>query len=284
MVAEQRGPAAARPTRSPSTPRRASRPGSRPPTARAPRACSRTPRRRHPTWSAPATSCRCGPRRRRARARPGTPRRPSTSAGSPASRRSASIGELVDDDGSMTRLPTSLALAAARGAAGARPSRTSSPGGSATTGSSGVADDRACRTVATAPFRAHGYRDLVTGDEHVALVSPHGEPRAGRRSCACTPSASPATSLGSQRCDCGPQLRPLARAGRRARAASSSTCAGTRAGASACWPSCAPTRCRTRGLDTVDAQLDLGLPVDAREYAAAAAILADLGRQPRCAC
>ena len=31
------------------------------------------------------------------------------------------------------------------------------------------------------------------------------------------------------------------------------------------------------GLDTVDAQLELGLPVDAREYAAAAGILVDLG-------
>ena len=32
-----------------------------------------------------------------------------------------------------------------------------------------------------------------------------------------------------------------------------------------------------RGLDTVDAQVELGLPVDAREYVAAAGILADLG-------
>ena len=31
------------------------------------------------------------------------------------------------------------------------------------------------------------------------------------------------------------------------------------------------------GLDTVDAQVELGLPIDAREYAAGAAILTDLG-------
>ncbi|HET6692971.1 MAG TPA: bifunctional 3,4-dihydroxy-2-butanone-4-phosphate synthase/GTP cyclohydrolase II, partial [Pedococcus sp.] len=31
------------------------------------------------------------------------------------------------------------------------------------------------------------------------------------------------------------------------------------------------------GLDTVDAQVELGLPIDDREYAAGAAILADLG-------
>jgi len=32
-----------------------------------------------------------------------------------------------------------------------------------------------------------------------------------------------------------------------------------------------------KGFDTVDAQTELGLPIDAREYAAGAAILADLG-------
>jgi 3,4-dihydroxy 2-butanone 4-phosphate synthase / GTP cyclohydrolase II len=32
-----------------------------------------------------------------------------------------------------------------------------------------------------------------------------------------------------------------------------------------------------RGLDTVDAQIELGLPIDAREYAAGAAVLLDLG-------
>ena len=31
------------------------------------------------------------------------------------------------------------------------------------------------------------------------------------------------------------------------------------------------------GFDTVDAQVELGLPIDAREYAAGAAVLADLG-------
>jgi 3,4-dihydroxy 2-butanone 4-phosphate synthase/GTP cyclohydrolase II len=32
-----------------------------------------------------------------------------------------------------------------------------------------------------------------------------------------------------------------------------------------------------KGFDTVDAQTELGLPIDSREYAAGAAILADLG-------
>jgi len=42
-------------------------------------------------------------------------------------------------------------------------------------------------------------------------------------------------------------------------------------------PKLAAYALQDRGRDTVDANLDLGLPVDARDYTAAAQILADLG-------
>ena len=58
---------------------------------------------------------------------------------------------------------------------------------------------------------------------------------------------------------------------------SSSTSPGTRAAGSASPTSCAAYELQDAGLDTVDANLELGLPVDDRDYGVAAAILHDLG-------
>ena len=182
------------------------------------------------------------------------------------------IGELVEDDGSMTRLPGVLELGEREGL----PVLT-------------IADlvawrqrhDRVERVAETVlptrhgQFRTLAYRDRITGDEHLALVSPRGVPQSAplvRVHSECLTG----DVLGSQRCDCGPQLdRSLERVadeggvvvylrgheGRGVGLAEKLRAYGLQDG----------------GLDTVDAQLELGLPVDAREYAAAAGILVDLG-------
>ena len=184
----------------------------------------------------------------------------------------AAIGELVHDDGTMMRRPAVLEL----GAQHALPVIT-------------IADlaawrgvhDRVEREASTAlptaygTFSLHGFRDRNTGAEHVALVSPKGL-GAGVPLVRVHSECLTGDAFGSLRCDCGPQLeRSLERV-----AAEGGVVVylrgheGRGVGLLAKLKAYAE---QDRGADTVDAQLALGLPVDAREYAAAAAILRDLG-------
>ncbi|MDV3221529.1 3,4-dihydroxy-2-butanone-4-phosphate synthase [Intrasporangium sp.] len=128
-------------------------------------------------------------------------------------------------------------------------------------------------------FTAHGYRDTLTGEEHVALVSPRG--LHGRRA------EAPALvrlhsecltgdAFGSLRCDCGPQLQQsMARIGREGGVVV--YLGGHEGRGVGLVDKLRAYSEQDRGADTVDAQTALGLPVDAREYAAGAAVLHDLG-------
>jgi 3,4-dihydroxy 2-butanone 4-phosphate synthase/GTP cyclohydrolase II len=184
----------------------------------------------------------------------------------------AAIAELVNDDGTMMRLPEVLETGAEHDLP-------------VLTIASLVAwrqrHDRVERLAETSlptehgTFAVTGYRDLVTGDEHLALVGPRGlggrAPLARLHSECLTGDV-----LGSQRCDCGPQLhRALERVA--AEGGVVVYLRGHEGRGVGLLAKLAAYELQDQGFDTVDAQVELGLPIDAREYAAGAAILTDLG-------
>ena len=182
------------------------------------------------------------------------------------------IGELVNDDGTMMRLPEVLAL----GAEHDLPVITI-----AALAAWRQRHDRVERLAETVlptehgTFRVVGFRDVITGDEHLALVSPRGlggpTPLVRLHSECLTGDV-----LGSQRCDCGPQLqRSLQRVA--AEGGVVVYLRGHEGRGVGLLAKLQAYALQDQGLDTVDAQVELGLPIDAREYAAGAAILTDLG-------
>ena len=153
------------------------------------------------------------------------------------------------------------------------PSSSSSPGGSCTTGWRPLAET----TLPTrhGEFSAVGFRDRLDRDEHVALVSPRGadgpNPLVRLHSECLTGDA-----FGSLRCDCGPQLeRSLERIA--AEGGVLVYLRGHEGRGVGLVSKLQAYALQDSGLDTVDAQLELDLPVDGREYAAGAAILTALG-------
>lgn len=123
-------------------------------------------------------------------------------------------------------------------------------------------------------FTAHGYRDVLTGDEHVALVSPRGLGLGAvlvRLHSECLTG----DTFGSLRCDCGPQLQTsLSRTARDGGVVI--YLRGHEGRGVGLTDKLRAYAEQDRGADTVDAQTALGLPVDARDYAAGAAIAHDL--------
>jgi 3,4-dihydroxy 2-butanone 4-phosphate synthase/GTP cyclohydrolase II len=186
--------------------------------------------------------------------------------------------ELVDDDGSMSRRPSLFDFARRYGLSIVS-----------------IADlvayrrltESAVDRISTSEiptehgiFTMHVFRES-TGTEHAALV--YGTPHMASPPAAHAPvvrvhsECLTGDAFGSLRCDCGPQLQHSLAAIAQAGSGALVYMRGHEGRGIGLGAKIAAYSLQDSGFDTVDANTRLGLPVDGREYGAAAAILHDLG-------
>ncbi|QHC69798.1 GTP cyclohydrolase II [Rathayibacter sp. VKM Ac-2801] len=125
------------------------------------------------------------------------------------------------------------------------------------------------------PFRIRAYRDRQTGADHVAILA--GEIAAGRPALVRVHSEClTGEAFGSLKCECGPQLDAALDTIQRDGGVVVYL-RGHEGRGIGLINKLRAYRLQEDGLDTLDANLALGLPADARDYGAAVGILEDLG-------
>ncbi|MEV7425625.1 MULTISPECIES: GTP cyclohydrolase II [unclassified Streptomyces] len=124
-------------------------------------------------------------------------------------------------------------------------------------------------------FRAVGYLDLDRGDEQIALVygDVEGDGALTRVHSECLTG----DAFGSRHCECGDQLSAALRAIVSEGRGVLVYLQGHEGRGIGLLAKLRAMRLQSEGLDTVEANLALGLPADARDYRVAAEMLHDLG-------
>ncbi|MRG60498.1 GTP cyclohydrolase II [Agromyces sp. CFH 90414] len=203
------------------------------------------------------------------------------------------IGELVADDGEMLRLPGLIELGEREGlpvttVAALVDWLRAHPGDAALEQAAGVPADRIAESPIVAfevetslptvhgTFRVRAYRDRRTGADHVAIIA--GDPAADPAGAVVRVHSECLTgeAFGSLKCECGPQLDAALQAIREAGGVVVYL-RGHEGRGIGLINKLRAYRLQEDGLDTLDANVALGLPIDARDYSAASAILDDLG-------